>query len=399
MKRGDEATVSRCGRLPPNARAARPVIRFLGACSAEAHRLHGIPSPNHVKGSCSRICRGPGRCASTDRVHIPQMTAPDLPLNEAPHTTARAYALLLAVFASAIFVSAALLFAVQPMFTKMVLPRLGGAPAVWSVAIVFFQARAAGRLRLRPSADALCCRAAASVIVHLAVMVAACFTLPLSIASGWGTPARGRRGVLADRPVRGLDRPAVLRALRQWPAAAGVVRAHRPPGRRTTPTSSMRRAMSAASWRCCPIRCWSSRSSGSATRPGCGRSGSVVLIALIAGCGVLLWRSPASAAGTAADGDAAEAAPPTWRDAATWVALAAVPSGLLVAVTAHISTDVAAVPLLWVLPLALYLLTFVIVFARRPIIPHWLVGRCPAALHHRPRRASSCSIRSRPSSG
>ena len=55
------------------------------------------------------------------------------------------------------------------------------------------------------------------------------------------------------------------------------------------------------------------------------------------------------------------------------MALAAVPSGLLVAVTAHISTDVAAVPLLWVLPLALYLLTFVIVFARRPIIPHWLV--------------------------
>ena len=54
------------------------------------------------------------------------------------------------------------------------------------------------------------------------------------------------------------------------------------------------------------------------------------------------------------------------------MALAAVPSGLLVAVTAHISIDVAAVPLLWVLPLALYLLTFIIVFARRPIIPHWL---------------------------
>ena len=68
------------------------------------------------------------------------MTAPDLPLSEAPRTTARAYGLLLAVFVGAIFVSAALLFAVQPMFTKMVLPRLGGAPAVWSVAIVFFQA-------------------------------------------------------------------------------------------------------------------------------------------------------------------------------------------------------------------------------------------------------------------
>jgi hypothetical protein len=66
----------------------------------------------------------------------------------------------------------------------------------------------------------------------------------------------------------------------------------------------------------------------------------------------------------------ADAAPPTLRDALTWMGLAAVPSGLLVAVTAHISTDVAAVPLLWVVPLALYLLTFVIVFSTRPFIPH-----------------------------
>ena len=49
-------------------------------------------------------------------------------------------AVLLRVFAAAIFLSAALLFAVQPMFTKMVLPKLGGTPAVWSVAMVFFQA-------------------------------------------------------------------------------------------------------------------------------------------------------------------------------------------------------------------------------------------------------------------
>src|SRR5947207_2549153 len=48
--------------------------------------------------------------------------------------------LLLPIFTTAIFVSAALLFMVQPMFTKLVLPRFGGAPAVWSVAIVFFQA-------------------------------------------------------------------------------------------------------------------------------------------------------------------------------------------------------------------------------------------------------------------
>ena len=52
--------------------------------------------------------------------------------------------------------------------------------------------------------------------------------------------------------------------------------------------------------------------------------------------------------------------------------LSAVPSGLLIAVTAHISTDVAAAPLLWVMPLSLYLLTWVLVFARRPLISHAL---------------------------
>ena len=65
----------------------------------------------------------------------------DLPANDAAQpATSGGRLLLLATFTVAIFVSAALLFVVQPMFTKMVLPRLGGAPSVWSVAMVFFQA-------------------------------------------------------------------------------------------------------------------------------------------------------------------------------------------------------------------------------------------------------------------
>src|SRR5262249_26806132 len=72
-------------------------------------------------------------------------------------------------------------------------------------------------------------------------------------------------------------------------------------------------------------------------------------------------------------------APPTWRDAATWAGLAAVPSGLLIAVTAHLSTDIAASPMLWVVPLALYLATFVIVFQTKPVLPHrWMVHIEPA---------------------
>src|SRR5262249_32158758 len=89
--------------------------------------------------------------------------------------------LLLPVLTAAIFLSAALLFAVQPMFTKMVLPRFGGAPQVWSVAMVFFQAAllagygyAHFLTRYAPGRN--------SVLIHLAVMIAASLTLPLSIA-------------------------------------------------------------------------------------------------------------------------------------------------------------------------------------------------------------------------
>jgi hypothetical protein len=66
---------------------------------------------------------------------------------------------------------------------------------------------------------------------------------------------------------------------------------------------------------------------------------------------------------------------PTWRERARWVVLAAVPSALLISVTAHISTDIAAAPFMWVIPLALYLVTFVIVFQTAPILPHnWMVA-------------------------
>jgi hypothetical protein len=105
-----------------------------------------------------------------------------------------------------------------------------------------------------------------------------------------------------------------------------------------------------------------------------------LLILLIAACGVLLWRAPASsiAHNAAVESDAP---PPSFATRARWVFLAAVPSGLLIAVTAHISTDVAAAPLLWVLPLSLYLLTWVLVFQQRPLLPHrWVLWAQPAAI-------------------
>src|SRR6202011_3924723 len=105
-----------------------------------------------------------------------------------------------------------------------------------------------------------------------------------------------------------------------------------------------------------------------------------LLIVLIAACGALLLRSPAKA-GVDMPAGQTDAPPPPWMLRARWIFLAAVPSGLLIAVTAHISTDIAAVPLLWVLPLSLYLLTWVLVFQSRPLLPHrWMLRLQPLAI-------------------
>ncbi|MGC1622350.1 MAG: class I SAM-dependent methyltransferase, partial [Pseudolabrys sp.] len=103
---------------------------------------------------------------------------------------ASGHALILGVYVAAVFLSALLLFGVQPMFTRMVLPRLGGSPSVWSVAMVFFQSMLlvgyayahllmSSRNRYVP------------IVVHIALLIVAALTLPLSIADSWGTPPTG----------------------------------------------------------------------------------------------------------------------------------------------------------------------------------------------------------------
>ena len=109
-----------------------------------------------------------------------------------PVTTApRQLTVVVATYTAAIFLSAALLFAVQPMFTKIVLPRFGGSPSVWAVAMVFFQ----GILLFGYAyADALTRFAGRRLAlpIHLGVMMGGAMFLPLSIADGWGMPTPGR---------------------------------------------------------------------------------------------------------------------------------------------------------------------------------------------------------------
>ena len=214
-----------------------------------------------------------------------------------------------------------------------------------------------------------------SVIIHLGLMVVACFWLPLSIATGWGRPPRGGEAfwllglfaVSIGLPFFALAANAPL--LQAWFARTDHPSASDPYF--LYAASNVGSFLALLSYPILVEPFITARP----PRPGCGRRASIVLILLIAGCGYLLWQSPDQAPAAAPPPRRRRRGEPRRRPGATsrWIFLAAVPSGLLVAVTAHISTDVAAVPLLWVIPLALYLLTFVIVFSRKPIIPHWLV--------------------------
>jgi hypothetical protein len=297
------------------------------------------------------------------------MSTSELPTKGAAPAEASPLNRLLTTFIAAIFVSAALLFAVQPMFTKMVLPRLGGAASVWSVAMVFFQATlltgyAYAHLLTRFVPGR------ASIVIHLALMIVACFALPLHIASGWGRPPSvneafwllGLFAVSIGLPFFALAANGPL--LQAW-----FVRTRHPAAKDPYFLYAASNVGSFLALLSYPLAVEPFVRLGDQT--WFWTIGFYLLILLIAGCGVLMlrFRDPAKAG---ASGPAEAAAAPTWRNAASWVALAAVPSGLLLAVTAHVSTDVAAVPLLWVLPLALYLLTFVIVFQTRPLIPHQL---------------------------
>jgi len=279
--------------------------------------------------------------------------------------------ILLRVFAAAIFLSAALLFAVQPMFTKMVLPRLGGTPAVWSVAMVFFQAVLLGGYAYAHALTKFI-PGKRSVIVHVVVMCAATLFLPLAIASWWGRPPAdataalwllGLFAVSIGLPFFALSANGPL--VQAWFARTDHPSAANPYFLYAASNIGSFLALLSYPFVLEPLSTLGQQRGGWAVL-------FIILIVLIGYCGWLMLRAPRDETLTVA---ASAEPPPAWRDVARWVMLAAVPSALLVSVTAHISTDIAAAPFMWVIPLALYLLTFVIVFSKRPHLPHdWMVG-------------------------
>lgn len=273
---------------------------------------------------------------------------------------------LLAAYVAAIFVSASLLFAVQPLFTKLVLPRLGGSPSVWSVAMVFFQAMLlAGYAYAHLLTRFLPVRYA--VVVHIAVMLLATIALPLSIAESWGRPPdRGEAFYLIGLFSVSVGLPFFALAANSPLLQAWFARTNHPSAKDPYFLYAAGNVGSFLALLSYPL----------AVEPLTLLTGQrtfwsygfYLLIAMIALCGALVW--PFGKRELRVRSARVDEPAPGISDALIWTALAAVPSAFLIAVTSYISTDVGSTPLLWVIPLALYLTTFVIVFQRHPIIPH-----------------------------
>ncbi len=272
-----------------------------------------------------------------------------------------------ALYAATLFVSALLLFAVQPMFTKMVLPRLGGSPSVWSVAMVAFQAFLfIGYVYAHLLARALA--PARAAVLHLGFLALVAWTLPLDVAAGFSTPpSAGLMIWLVALFAASIGLPfialsATAPLLQHWFVASGHPQAQNPYVLYAASNLGSFCALLAYPFVIEPFFTLKTQ----AMLWSVGFS----LLALCIGAAACL-----TATGKAVSLSVVEGVRPTWRQRAVWTVLTAVPAGLCIAVTSFITTDLAAAPFLWVLPLALYLLTFVAVFRDRPWVPHALVLR------------------------
>lgn len=266
------------------------------------------------------------------------------------------------LFALAVFVSAALVFSVQPMVTKMILPRLGGSTAVWNTSLAFFQtallvgyayAHALQRLK----------SVRVQMVVHLAVLIAAALVLPLRLSGLMGEPSVDMPALwLIGMLTLSLGAPFAALSATAPLVQAWYARTH--PGERDPyvlyAASNVGSLLALLAY---PIAIEPLLRLG--TQSLSWSLGYAAFAALIAGLAVMTWRART----TAVEAMPAAAAAVSWRDRLIWLLLAAAPSSLLLGVTGHLTSDVASAPFLWVIPLALYLVTFIIAFQSRPAIP------------------------------
>ncbi len=322
---------------------------------------------------------------------------------------------MLPYFALTLFVSATLLFFVQPLVGKMILPRLGGTPAVWNTCMVFFQAILLVGYAYTHTLSTWQ-NQRRQFLVQLALLALPFLVLPFTLGD-WVPPTESNPVFsvlwlllgLVGLPFFVVSTSAPL--LQRWFGLTGHPAAKDPYF--LYGASNLGSMIGLLAYPIIiepmfdvPTQAW------------LWTAGYALFAVLVAGCVALVWNSqprvefvesltavpppappPAPtnpktetaisakrivgrrATLTVATSEGAakpQAAPQiTWLRRLRWVGLAAAPSSLMLGLTTYLTTDIAAIPFFWVIPLALYLLTFILVFARWPVVwtnwPHTIV--------------------------
>jgi hypothetical protein len=290
--------------------------------------------------------------------------------------------LALLLFASTIFLSALLLFWIQLVVAKMLLPRLGGTPAVWTTCMLFFQV-----LLLGGYSYVLVITSWIGVrkhaVLHIALLFLSCLYLPLSFTGNPGSisertnPALWLFGYLLSAiglPIFLISTTSPL--LQKW-----FTRTSDPSAKDPYFLFAVSNAGSLIALLSYPLF----------LEPvfSLSRQNQVwlvmyaVFLVLTVGCVFVLWKSLRSeivATQINLDPVASENSPISLKRRLYWILLAFIPSSLLFGVTTYITTEIAPTPLLWTIPLALYLVTFVFAFGRKNLLPEQLSNHALAGL-------------------
>ncbi len=288
------------------------------------------------------------------------------------------------LFAVTLLLSSTLLFLVQPMVGKMLLPVLGGSPAVWNTSMVFFQAMLLlGYLYAHASTRWLGSKRQS--FLHIFVMIGALIVLPISV----GSP---QDQATLSSPAGWLLITLLLSV--GWPFF--VISTSAPLLQTWFSKTNHPHAAD-------PYHLYAASNAGSVlalltypffVEPHVGllnqtklwAVGYLVFIVFVTLCAVMMRRTWKSEDATASANEAAHQqaqthTPLQWSRRARWVLWGFVPSSMMLGLTTFITTDIAPIPLLWIAPLALYMGTFILVFARRKILPlHWMLRIFPVAL-------------------
>jgi len=266
--------------------------------------------------------------------------------------------------AATIFLSSFLLFLVQPLIARLILPWFGGTAAVWTTCMLFFQTLLlagyayahASNARLAPRTQAL---------LHTLLLAAAVLLMPVAPEESWKpTGSEEPISYILLMLVVAVGLPYLLLSATSPLVQAWFARVR--PGENPYRLFAVSNFASLLALVGYPLLFEPYLGSFEQVRAWSWLFGAFALL-----CAVLAWRSamplPAEAAVQA------PAPPPARRDYAIWIALSAAASSLLLAATNHVTQNVAAIPLLWLAPLTLYLLTFILCFEGKGLYrPQWM---------------------------